>query len=32
MCPRASQLGEELGGDGQRQCGELVQLREGSEG
>lgn len=32
VCPRVSQVGDEPGGGGQRQRGELVQLREGSEG
>lgn len=32
MCLYASQLEDELDADGERQRGELVQLREGSEG
>lgn len=32
VCLCVSQLEDELGADGERQRGELVQLREGSEG
>lgn len=32
VCLYVSQLEDEFGADGERQRGELVQLREGSEG